>query len=452
MQLNFVEIQEVGTGKYPDLLHFFDNEAQVLYLKSGELYGKITNTPYGEWKGKTFEDEIKISLDNGIENLELNSISEFGVFGCYKSGNTHKLLIYEMQIDISKYLASGTIKHSITSPISTFNLNLENPLDTNPEHEGENIAISEKTSLISPGAKVIFKFRMGDSEEYEMGIFYVDRSDFSLLSETVGTEGRNLIGKALKDQSFGEKNTFPFEVLTEIIRKLLLNANINPYKILIENTDRKSGFNFAPNKDYLSGLEEVFKATLNWKIEEKTDGTIVVGSPDYLGFTRRDRFEFYRNKDIFSRQIIRDDMEAFRRVCVHDRDFNIAVFRDVKAYTGWNLQSNKIMYVNVAEGTSLTDAEEYAEELAGRLSNVGKIESFTGPFKPYIVVGDEAVIIDESGSEELGLITEITHKFGKDGFYTDFTVDSGGTLGKGRLVDYISQITKERTDTSRTYE
>ena len=110
------------------------------------------------------------------------------------------------------------------------------------------------------------------------------------------------------------------------------------------------------------------------------------------------------------------------------------------------------MYVNVAEGTSLTDAEEYAEELAGRLSNVGKIESFTGPFKPYIVVGDEAVIIDESGSEELGLITEITHKFGKDGFYTDFTVDSGGTLGKGRLVDYISQITKERTDTSRTYE
>lgn len=106
--------------------------------------------------------------------------------------------------------------------------------------------------------------------------------------------------------------------------------------------------------------------------------------------------------------------QIHKTVCVHNRDFNIAVFRDVKAYTGWNLQSNKIMYVNVAEGTSITDAEEYAEEL--------------------------------------GLITEITHKFGKDGFYTEFTVDSGGTLGKGRLVDYISQITKERTDTSRTYE
>ena len=59
--------------------------------------------------------------------------------------------------------------------------------------------------------------------------------------------------------------------------------------------------------------------------------------------------------------------------------------------------------------------------------------------------GDEAIIIDDKGMKSLGLITEITHKFGKSGFSTDFTVDSGGRLGKGRLTDYIGQITRDRS-------
>ena len=94
--------------------------------------------------------------------------------------------------------------------------------------------------------------------------------------------------------------------------------------------------------------------------------------------------------------------------------------------------------------TTLTNSES--------LQYVGKIESFTGPFRPQFILGDEAVIIDSDGSTSLGLITEITHRFGKEGFYTDFTVDSGGKLGKGRLSDYISRITKDRTSSSRVYE
>lgn len=452
MKLTFTEIQEVANGKSADVLHFFDNEAQVLYLRNGELYGKTTNTPTGEWNERTFENEFKIGMDKNMEFLELSSMSEFGAFGCYKTGNTHKLIIYEMQIDISPYLNSGNIKHSISSPISTFSLNLENPRNTNPEYKGENVLISEDFSHIHPGSKIIFKLQMGDSEDYEMGSFYVDRSTYSILSENVGVDGRNLIGKALKDQSFGNDNTFSLNILTEIIRNILIDANVSPYKILIENTGIESGFSFQPNMEYLSGLHEIFKATLNWKVEELTDGTIVVGSPNYTGFARRDRFEFYRDKDIFGREITRDDMESYRSVCVHDKDFNIKIFKDVVGYTGWNLKSKKTLYVEVPEGTTFIDAEAYANELANRLSNVGKIETFTGPFKPYLLIGDEAVIINKNGSEELGLVTEINHRFGKFGFYTDFTVDSGGSIGKGRLVDYINQITKERKTSSRTYE
>lgn len=452
MKLSFTEVQELSNGKFPDVLHFFDNEAQVLFLRNGELFGKTTDTPLGKWSDRIFEEEIKIAIDKNIENLELSSISEFGAFGSYKTGNTHKLIIYEIQIDIGDYLNSGSIKYTTSSPIVTFSLNLENPKNTNPEYKGDNVLISESFSHLHPGSKIVFKLQMGDSEEYEMGSFYVDRSSYSILSENVGVDGRNLIGKALKEQSFDNDNTLSLDTLTEIIKSILLDANINPYKILVENTSIKSGFSFQPNMELLAGLDEVFKATLNWKIEELTDGTIVVGNPNYAGFTKRDRFEFYRDKDIFSREITRDDIDSYRNVCVHDKDFNIKVFKDVIAYVGWSLKSKKTLYVEVPEGTSIIDAADYANELANRLANIGKVETFTGPFKPYILIGDEAMIISKDRSEALGLITEINHRFGKQGFFTDFTVDSGGTATNGRLVDYINQITKEKKISSRTYE
>ena len=38
-------------------------------------------------------------------------------------------------------------------------------------------------------------------------------------------------------------------------------------------------------------------------------------------------------------------------------------------------------------------------------------------------------------SVDLGLVTEVTHRFGENGFFTDFSVDSGGTETDGE--DYI---------------
>ena len=54
--------------------------------------------------------------------------------------------------------------------------------------------------------------------------------------------------------------------------------------------------------------------------------------------------------------------------------------------------------------------------------------------------------------ESLGLITEINHNFGKQGFYTSFTVDSGGRLGRGRLSDFIGMINNKGTTGSIAYE
>ena len=110
------------------------------------------------------------------------------------------------------------------------------------------------------------------------------------------------------------------------------------------------------------------------------------------------------------------------------------------------------MFVEVPEGTTLANATSIAESIAARLESVGKVESFNGPFRPFLLIGDGASIVDQDGTTELGLITEISHNFGKSGYTTTFSVDSGGKVGRGRLVDYIAMVRGERTPGSIGYE
>lgn len=442
MQLNFEIINdEVGNGNYPDLIHFANTQAQVFYLNEGELYGQPTNKiDYGEWDDVVFQDESNASPDTGMSHFEVKVLPGFGIIGGYKAGNTHKMIIYEFAWEMGQYLNSGSIKQSIDNPISSFTLSLENPDIEDPEHPG-NIAMGEERALLSPGAKVIFKFGAGEDEaEYEMGTFYVDRSNFTLLSETGSADGRNIIGKALKDQTLDEKHEYWLDYVSNIIQDVFENANIERDNYLVENSSKQYWFNFTPNTTVFNVLEQVFEILPNWKVRELTDGTIVVGSDSYSAFPSQGNYVFQRNKDIFSRQIVRDDAEVYKRVCVHTENFGIAIYREIQNYEGWNLGANKTMYIRVSSDSKLEEVEAYADEIAERLHNVGKIESFTGPFRPHLQVGDQATIVEENNTNNLGVITEITHSFGKNGFYTNITVDSGGRIGKGLLSDYIKKI------------
>ena len=443
MQLDFEFVQEITKGNYSDLIHLWDNEANLLYIQDGRMRSTYATTPNGEWEDKEFIDDVDVSIDDNISCFRIDTMGGFGAIGSYKAGNVHKLVIYEYQFDISEYLNAGSIKHSIDNSITSFTLTLENPENPNPDYEG-NVVADEDSALISPGAKVVFKFGAGNEiADYEMGTLYIDQSNFTVLSETASVEGRNLIGKALRDQTLDELYQTDLENINTIIERFLQHGKLNPNQYRIENTDKEGWFDFKPNMNILQAIEEMFKATIDWKITELADGRIIVGSPSFIdSAVSNSVYSFHRNKDIFSRGIVRDDMSSYRRVCIHDSDFALMVFRDVESYSGWNLQANKTLYVQVPDGTNIIEAETYAEELTNRLEKVGKVESFTGPFRPHLLCGDEAVITDETGNKSLGLITEITYNFGKQGFYTNFSVDRGGRLGKGRITDFIKQITE----------
>lgn len=450
MELIFENLVNISTGEFPDVVQFYDTSAQIFKISGGNLFGEPVQKLDGEYNSLVKETATNVSVDSAISNLEIKTINGFGIAGCYKSENNHKMIIYEFAYELSDFLANGSIRLDGNSPISSLTLTLENPIDEGSD-EGLNVAISEKKALLSPGAKIMLYFSAGDSDEYELGSFYTDRSDYAVTRPDVNVDGRNLIGKALADQTLDENNNFGYNTIDKHFEKVLLDANLNTDQFLIDTSAAYNWFSFDPNSTALDTIKEMLKATINWKMEELQDGTIVIGSPSFPHFTPSGIYQFQRNKDIFSRGITRDDMNAYRKVCVHTGDWSVKVYEVVGAYSGWNLQANKTLYVNVPDGTSLAQATLYAQEVASRLQNVGKVESFSGPFRPYVTPGDNARIVDD-GVEDLGLITEVTHRFGKSGYFTDFVVDSGGRLGKGKLSDYISKITQQRGHGSIGYE
>ena len=443
MELIFETVGEIGSGSFPDFVQFEKTEGELFFIDGGLLYGKPSDKFNGDFSSPDWyeTEDITPPTLSAVSNLELKTLSGFGIVGSLTTPTSQKLLIYEFQHDISEYLNSGTIKHTIDDPISSFTLSLENPDIQDPERPG-NIAINEDKGLLNPGGKIQFFFGAGDEEpEFEMGTLYIDRSDFTLASETASVDGRNTIGKVLGDQTVDENNEYWYAAISENIKKLLEAAGIKQDYYLVENTSEQGWFSFTPNTTYLKALEGMLETLPTWEIKELSDGTIVIGSPTFSGFDSPGIYTFYRDKDIFSRQITRDDAQSYRRVCVHTENFEDFVYRDVEGYSGWNLQANKTLYIQVSSGLRRAMLATYADELALRLKESGKLESFTGPFRPHLQNKDEAIIIGQNGSVSLGLITEITHKIGKSGFGTDFTVDSGGTVGKGRLSDYIKKIT-----------
>lgn len=96
MKLNFEIIKEVAQGSYPDVVHFANTQAQAFSIVNGKLRGNITSPiDYGEFENAEFEKLVDISPDIEMTNFELKVVPGWAAIGSYRSGNSHRLLIYE---------------------------------------------------------------------------------------------------------------------------------------------------------------------------------------------------------------------------------------------------------------------------------------------------------------------------------------------------------------------
>ena len=302
----------------------------------------------------------------------------------------------------------------------------------------QNFIINEYIPNYPPASKIKLNFKSGDSDPLLMGIFYVDRTNFAVGRANVSVDARNSVGKYLKDQTFDERNIYAKQQIQLLLAQILTGMGITNYYVGTETTEL--GMEFSPSQDILSGINDVLTTIRDWQVREEPDGKVVVAERTDTAFTQPGTYTFYRNRDVFSRSVTKDDNNTYGRVCVHTSDFSVKAYRPVSSDLGWLPPAQKTLYQQCPDGTTSIAAAALATEIAEQLSNSGEVEEFVGPIRPQLMPGDGAQIVDEDGPRLVGTITTVTHQFGKDGFYTQFTVDSGGKINKPLLSDYLKQI------------
>lgn len=60
------------------------------------------------------------------------------------------------------------------------------------------------------------------------------------------------------------------------------------------------------------------------------------------------------------------------------------------------------------------------------------------------MIGDSVRMKTQEQNKIIGVVTSIKHTLGRKGFYTEFTIDSGGRRSKPKLKDYLSNISNKK--------
>jgi hypothetical protein len=120
------------------------------------------------------------------------------------------------------------------------------------------------------------------------------------------------------------------------------------------------------------------------------------------------------------------------------------VYATIGRVESWLIPEKKTYYQEAPTGTPVEVLQDIADSIATRMSRSGIVESFNGPFRPQLQPGDTAQIVDDDGNTQLGVVTNVTHSFGKSGFTTAFSVDSGGVLAPEQITSIVDKLIKQK--------
>jgi len=453
MELTFNGAYSSFSGNNPEMIHMEDNSVWGFQVDSNRLTGENLEYAPGDvdWSTLQYTSFAIVTRDKEISLMRLKNIPRVGIYGVWHQAEIldgtevitperHRLAIWNVETDISKYLQDCSIEFRENTPISSATLSFENP---------NQILSGEDDSLVKPGMKLELSLTMGDSEEYPISVQYIDRVDMGAIRGEIGVDSRNISGKALKDQTFDENNEYLYQTYYLNVIALLENAGITDYSIQDTGT-WQFGIKFPPNMTFLEGLNEMINNSLNWKLIEDQDGKIIAGSTvTFSDIQLNSRYEFNRGIDVWSRNIVRDDTDVYSRVC-GKFDLTTAgvtetqyIYKAVVNDSDWDVSGQKTLYIDFPKESDLTEVGEILDEIADRLATAGVQETFVGPIRPHLIPGDEAKITSDTGSKIIGLVTTVRHTLGRNGFYTEFTVDSSGRKGKPKINDYIQEVAKQ---------
>lgn len=431
MRLTFENVLTVGEGHSPTAIHDKDNKLLVLYLaEDNTVHGFAAVPLLGLYNTLVFTEQGRLSTDENVFFPSIKRAAHYGAFGFWSGNSGHRFVVYYLPTDISKALIDGQVQRSIGSDSTSFGGKFVNV-------RGE--LLNRYRALVTPGTKLEVYFSIGDTAEIPLGVFYIDRAWTSYPDGEISINARNAVGKLLKEQTFDETTTFDTGALHDNIQEIMELAGVERY--FIGDGDHGDKLDFEADTTILAGLEYVISLLTNWKIEETVDGVVGIAPADDLRFDQPSIFNFQRDKTCWSYDVEYDDSDAAARVCVYaegtdETQPTVRVFVAVPFNKWWTQPAHRTFFVKTADGSTQAQCYEVAQKVAASLAVSGRKETFAGIFTPQLILGDE-VRIAAGNEETIGSVTDITHNFGRGGFLTSFTVDSGGRQGRARLNDLI---------------
>lgn len=358
--------------------------------------------------------------------------------------------------DVSSYTAVVTKTLQIDNPITQINVQLRNIDDS--------LYVSDST-LFAPSAMLSLGVKYGNSEIVDLGLGYIDQATFEHGGDIVNISGRNKTGVYLRDQTF-EEDTELNETPSRMVEELMDIFDIDDFEVdtsadgTLENpniitliVDAKT--NGMKAFQTLNDLLSDDAAGKKWDFEELPDGKIIVGYDEFRSeFNPKSSYIFNGMNDCFAKTVDRSIDGVYTKVrCTGTttKGKDISYTYNVTNFRFWNAGENRIYHAPHVDGITKTELKKYAKALAKQLKYIGRVITYRMNLKPQLIIGDVAKITygqEEGELEQLGSITEIVHTLGSDGYFTDFTITSGGDITEvSPTVAYVAD--KSATGTNR---
>ena len=399
-------------------LLYYDTRCQRMYLEGSSIMTTAGTVEQGKWADIVYEDELTIT-EEGYGYIDIEHQNNGAVFVVAQHDADFVLLVYQYMMDISDMVEGSTWETQPDNPIKAGSITLKNA--------SNDLFEDNAYSIISPGAKISLTLRVGNYQFYDIGVFYIENSPFKMPANSFQFSGRNKLGFFLSAQTFDENYKFT-GTFTEIFTSILTSAGLRPNDYLIEDLQLSVTLNFDPSNTLLSGVETLLRIS-DWYIDDKPDGTIIIGSSSFIRahVASVGIYSFNRGKDVFTHTIDRSISNVYSRVAVRRRgNFAKIMYAAVDYYEGWNVANHRTFYLDVPDSASDELMQELLTQKAEQLQYTGIVETFLSTIRPWLQTGDIALLADVPRYP--GIITSLIHSMGEKGFTTKITVTSGGVI------------------------
>lgn len=435
----------VTDGHDPQMIHMMDNSLMIVYLDSNDYVCARTSTPtIGNYDDLVWTDNGRIALDTNVSHMKIKKVVHQGIYGFWSSLTYHKFVVKSIPFALSDFVEDGTISINADTPVSSLSLTVNNT---------SNLKMGDFRMCVTPFCKLSLNLFMGSSGPYPMGTFYSDRVQGKREEFKLSVSARNTIGKLLKDQTFDDTRSFQTGTTLNNLGLIMDMAGVKDYFIASFPTDDSANWNMKFDKDtyILDGLNAIIELmhAYDWQIAETGTGVVGIGPSTDTRFDVPGYYSFVRNETCWSCDVSEDDQDVYSKVCITvEGDDTVAektFYTVLKPHQYYQIPSHKTLFATVPRGTSDARVASYAAQISSTMEKSGRVETFAGIFTPQLTKGDTVMVIDDPGVESIvGTVTEVEHHFGKSGYYTEFTVDGGGRIGKPMLSTFIDQISKSQ--------